>query len=210
MKGAIFDVDGTILDSMNMWVDITDDFFKEHGIDISREEVVAYQGMSFEESLVQVHDNFLPDMSVKEMLDEFSRRAERAYLNTVMPKDGVCEYIRSLFERGVKIAVATSGYSHLCKAAFKRIGIYPYVSEYAFSSEVGCSKTNPDVYLLAAKRIELLPQECTVFEDILAGARSAKSAGFNVITVADSTNVGDRDELIKVSDRFIERWDELI
>lgn len=210
MKGAIFDVDGTILDSMTMWVNITNAFFVEHGIDITPEQTLAYQCMSFEESLVKIHDQYLPQMSVKEMFDEFSRRADEAFINDVQPKSGVCQYIKNLHNDGVKIAVATSGFPHLCKAAFKRTGILEYIDQFAFSSEVGCSKSNPDIYLLAAKRLGLKPEECTVYEDIITGVMSAKKAGFKVIAIKDATNMHDRDRLIQCSDRYITGWEELL
>lgn len=210
MKGAIFDVDGTILDSMTMWVGITNAFFREHGIDITPEQTLAYQCMSFEESLVKIHDEYLPQMSVEEMFAEFSRRADEAFINDVQPKDGACEYIKSLYDKGVKIAVATSGFPHLCRAAFKRIGILQYIDEFAFSSEVGCSKSKPDIYLLAAKRLGLRPMDCTVYEDIITGVMSAKSAGFKVIAIEDPTNAQDKDRLIQCSDRYITGWKELL
>ena len=210
MKGAIFDIDGTILDSMTIWTDITDEFFKSHGVAITPEENAAYQQLAFEESLLAIHRDYLSDIPVEEMLDEFSHIAAKAYKNTIQPKPYVCQYIKKLHDSGVKLAVATSGFDELVEAAFKRIGIFDYFSAFAYSAEVGCSKSSPDIYLLAAKRLDLKPQECTVYEDIITGIMSAKNAGFMTVSVADLTNAGDKDRLILCSVRYITGWDELL
>lgn len=210
MQGAIFDVDGTILDSMTAWVDITNEFFTEHEINISKEETPSYQSMSFEESLIGIHNAYLPNMAIPEMFDEFSRRASEKYSKNLPAKPYVCEYIRTLYNDGVKIAAATSGFPELVYSAFKRLKIYDMFSVYAFSGEVGCSKSSPDIYLLAAKRLGLKPEDCTVYEDIVTGIKSAKSAGFKTVAVEDATNTRDKDRLIQYSDRYITGWDELL
>lgn len=210
MKGAIFDVDGTVLDSMTVWLDITNEFFAEHGIGISKEENLSYCNMSFEESLLEIHRHYLSEMSVDEMFAEFRSRAAVKYAEELPPKKHACEYIRSLHDNGIKLAVSTSGFPELVYSAFKRLGIYDIFSAYTFSSEVGCSKSSPDVYLLAAERLELMPEECTVYEDIVTGIKSAKSAGFRTVAIADDTNIRDKNRLIRYSDRYITGWDELL
>ena len=94
--------------------------------------------------------------------------------------------MRRLHDDGVKIAIATSGFAELCRAAFGRIGIADIIDTYAFSSEVGCSKSSPDIYLLAARRLSLPPSDCTVYEDIITGIMSAKQAGFAAVAVEDA------------------------
>lgn len=210
LKGAIFDVDGTILDSMSLWYDITIDYFKEHGADLSNEEADKIQGMTLEESIPYIHDVYMPYLSAEQIMNGFKAKMEYAYRHTIMPKEGVCEYIRLLHDSGSKIAVATSGFEELCQAAFHRIGIFDYIDAYAYSSEVGCSKERPDIYILAAKRLCLRPADCEVYEDIITGIMSARSAGFTVTAVSDKTNMRDKDRLIRYSDRYITGWTELL
>ena len=150
MKGAIFDIDGTILDSMSAWVDITNEFFNDHGISISKEETLSYQSQSFEESLVTIQNEYLPDMSIVDMFADFERRSRENYINSIQPKPYVVDYIKKLYDEGIKLAVATSGFPDLVKAAFTRLDIYKYFSAFTYSREVGCSKSSPDIYLLAA------------------------------------------------------------
>lgn len=210
MRGAVFDVDGTILDSMGIWYTVTVSFLADHGVCITPEQADAYSEMTLEQSLPYLKDQFLPHMSVKEISDGIFSMLSDEYSSRVQAKPGVCEYIHRLHSGGVRIAVATSSYARLCRSAFKRLGIDGCISAYAFSHEVGCGKDKPDIYLLAAKKLGLAPEECTVFEDLLTGVISARSAGFYVTAVADHSNITDTQRLIQNSDRYITGWDELL
>ncbi len=209
MKGAIFDVDGTLLDSMGIWYNITARFFEKHGLTLTDEKAEEYKEMTLEESLPQIRKEFNLNVTDEQIMSEFKGMIADEYANRVQLKAGVHEYLKKLHDNGVKIAVATSGYEGLCKAAFTRLGIIDYIDAYAFSCEVGCNKGNPDVYLLAAKRIGVKPGECTVYEDIVLGAQSAKKAGFYVVTVYDDTNSYETDKLKACSDMYITDWKEL-
>ena len=118
--------------------------------------------------------------------------------------------MKKLHDDGVKIAIATSGYEELCRKAFIRLGVWQYIDACAFSSEVGVNKSNPDVYLLAAKRIGIPPEECTVFEDIVTGIGGAKKGGFKTCAIYDETNVDDTEKLKQLSDCYITGWKDLL
>lgn len=210
MKGAVFDVDGTILDSMNIWADVTARFFRQHGLDPGGVDIAAYKEMTLDESLPLIIRNYGLDMTIEEVNKEFREMIIAEYTENIQLKPGVDEYLRRLHESGVKIAVATSGYEGICKAAFTRLNIIDYIDEYAFSSEVGVNKGQPDVYLLAARRIGVPPQECTVFEDIVLGLGSAKKAGFATCAVYDDTNAEETEVLMQLADRYITGWSELL
>lgn len=210
MQGAIFDVDGTILDSMGTWCSVTGSFFSDMGVKPSDEDAQNFQKMSFEESLPLIQRKYLPHISYEDMFKSFVERISYEYINNIPAKDGVCEYMYKLHNDGVKIAVATSGFKELCFAALKRIGVFDIIDSFTFSSETGKGKTSPDVYLLAAERIGISPHECMVFEDILPGIISAKSAGFMTTAIADVANVHDTERLIQHSDHYITGWKELL
>lgn len=210
MKGAIFDVDGTILDSMNVWYKVTDSFFKLHGLVLTDEKAESYKEMTLEESLPQINNEFGLGMTFSEIFEKFRSLVAVEYANNIQLKSGVDTYLKKLHDGGIKIAVATSGYEGMCKSAFKRLGIIDYIDEYAFSSEVGVNKGQPDIYLLASRRIGVKPEECTVYEDIVLGIGTAKKAGFKTCAVYDDTNANETLLLKQLSDCYITGWKDLL
>ena len=210
MKGAIFDVDGTLFDSMSMWYDLVIRFFEEHGGELTEDEVLRYKDMTLEESIPEITERLNLDMTFDEILACLKGMAADYYRNSVLLKDGAAEYIKKLRGEGVKIAIATSGYEELCKAAFTRLGVWDMIDARAYSEEVGVNKSNPDVYLLAAKRLGLEPQDCTVYEDIVKGLGGAKKGGFHTCAVYDDSNKNETEELKEIADSYIAGWRELI
>lgn len=211
MRGAIFDVDGTLLDSMGVWWDVLIDFFKENGQTLKDEDALKYYDMTLDESIPLMKRTLgITDVTDAEISDKLKYMAGVAYAKTIPIKEGADKYIRKLHNSGVKIALATSGYEELCKRAFTRLGIWDCIDACAFSSEVGVDKSHPDVYILAAKRLGLKPEECTVFEDIKKGIEGAKSGGFRTCAIFDATNEAETEELKKAADRYIISWSELL
>lgn len=210
MHGAIFDVDGTLLDSMSVWWDVLIDFFKNHGSELSDEEAMGYKEYTLGESIPIIIDKLNLDMTMEEVLEELQRMIFAEYRDNIPMKDGAKEYIKKLHDDGVKIAIATSGYEELCKAAFMRHDVWRYIDACAFSSEVGVNKSNPDVYLLAAERLGVEPQNCDVYEDIVNGIMGAKKGGFTTYAIYDDSNVEDTDELKELSDHYITGWKDLL
>lgn len=210
MKGAIFDVDGTILDSMGVWGKVTESFFSKHGYVLTPEKALTYKEMTLDESLPQINEELGLGMTFEEIYEDFRQMVNVEYETNITLKADVDKYLKHLHEDGVKIAVATSGYEGMCKTTFKRLGILEYIDEYAFSAEVGVNKSKPDVYLLAAKRIGVEPGECMVFEDIVQGINTAKNAGFMTCAVYDESNRDETDRLKQLSDRYITGWSELL
>lgn len=210
MRGAIFDVDGTLLDSMSVWWDVIADFYRRHGIELSDEKAADYKELTLEESLPMIIKTIGLDMTFEELLDNFKQIVSLQYENILPLKADAEKYLKKLHDEGVQIAIATSGYEELCKKAFTRLNVWQYIDACAFSSEVGVNKSNPDVYLLAAKRLGLPPEECTVFEDISSGIRGAKKGGFTTCAIYDKTNADETVLLKQLADRYITGWKELL
>lgn len=208
--GAIFDMDGTLLDSMGVWRDITAKFLEKRGITLSDEMVKKFRDMTLEESLPLIVDMFqLPD-TLEEVFQEFSALAREEYMHNIPFKPHAKAYLEKLHKSGVKIAIATSGYDELCRGALKRLGALAYVDAIALSSEVGVNKSNPDVYLLAASRLGIAPADCMVFEDILLGIGGGKKAGMQTTAVADFSNENEWEQLKNSADFYINSWAELL
>ena len=191
MKGYIFDLDGTLLDSMSVWDNIGIDFLKARGITPPPDYMDAIFPMSFEQSAAYTIARFgLPD-SPGSLMRAWNEMAAHAYGNTVQMKPGAKEYLFALRGRGVRLAVATSLSGALYRPALRRHGIDQLFDVICGAEEVPCSKSRPDIFLLCARQLGLRPSECVVFEDLLGAVESAKSIGMRVIGVYDQSSEKD-------------------
>ena len=209
-KAAIFDMDGTLLDSMGVWKDLTRTFMAERNLSATDEEIDSYKDMTMEESMPAIKKKFNLPESVDELKEEFSRLGYNEYMYNIKAKPYAKEYLQKLKEQGIKIAIATSGYRELCQGALRRLGMLEFIDAFSFSSEVNVNKSNPDVYLLAAKRLGAKPEECMVFEDILMGVNGAKRAGMKTTAIYDFTNESDTERLKSTADIYIKTFKELL
>ncbi len=210
LKGAIFDIDGTLLDSMGAWWDACRSFFTRYGLYFTDEQGVELKEMRLEDSLPMLIKRYGLSVTPAEAIDEIKKEVVNAYKTSIPLKPYAKEYLEKLKRGGVRTAVATSGYKELCQTAFKRLGVFELIDEYAFSQEVNKSKEHPDIYLLAAKRLGAEPNECTVYEDIVAGIKSAKQGGFSACAIYDPSNEGDTDVLKQCADHYITGWKALL
>lgn len=210
MKGAIFDIDGTILDSMTIFHKITEKFFLGYGKTFTPELTKEINDMRLEDSAPHLIEIWNLDITPEFVLETVKKKFEEEYKTRIAPKPYVGEYIKKLHDDGIKIAAATSGYYELCSHALKRCGLLEYIDAFAFSHEVGCPKSNPNIYLLAAERIGQKPEDCMVYEDILIGIQGAKKGGFRTCAIKDETNLYDTEMLKNESDIYISSWKELL
>lgn len=210
MKGAIFDVDGTLIDSMIVWTNSTFEFYKKRNLPFTEEEFDMFRSMTLTESLPYIKRTYNLKESVEEILEEFEGIILKEYKYNIPIKPYADIYLKQLKDDGVKLAVATSTKVRYCEAALSRLGILDYFDAFAYSDEVGVSKKEPDVYLLAASRIGVSPKDCTVFEDILTGIQTAKKAGFKTVSIYDALNTDETEFLKESSDRYITSWEELL
>lgn len=209
-SGAIFDIDGTILDTMGVWREITLNFLLKKGITPTREEMDNYRDLSMAETMQYTKVQFNLPESVEELQDGFEKLSREKYINEVPAKPYIKEYMEKLKSEGVKIGVATSGYPDLWQHALKRLGMLHLIDGYALTSETGVNKSHPDVYLLAAERIGVAPSECMVFEDIVSGIVGAKKGGMMATAIYDESNKDRTEEFKKLADRYIVSWKELL
>lgn len=209
-KGAIFDLDGTLLDSMHIWHDVDVEFFGRRGLTVTKEYVDIIKNMHLPAAAVYTKEKYNIKESAEEIVDEWLQLCREAYLTNVKLKSGVYEYLKMLYEKGVKLAFATASEKIVCEQTLKNHGIFDFFTASAYVSEINVGKSEPDIYLLASERIGVSPCDCIVFEDIIKGIRSAKKGGFMTCGVFDKSSEKDEDEIRKIADYYIKSFEEIL
>lgn len=210
MKAAIFDMDGTIIDSMWVWKDIDIQYLKKRNIEVPLDLKECIEDKSFAQVAQYFKDRFGITDSIEKIQDEWNNMALHEYSNNVFMKKGVKEYINKLRSLGIKIGLATSNCQLLIDAALKNNEITNLFDSITLADEVTRGKNFPDIYLLAAKKLGVLPEECVVFEDILPAIKGAKAAGMRVVAVHDLDSECNRDEMTFLSDLYIYEYDTFL
>ena len=209
MKGAIFDLDGTLLDSMGVWRQIDIDFLGKRGLSVPNDYLKEITAKNFGEAADYTIRRFALQESAEKIIEEWFAMAIHDYTYEVQLKPYVREYLMQLKERGVKIAAATSSEERLFLPCLKHHDILKYFDAYTVTTEVKRAKGFPDVYENAAAKLGLAPMDCVVYEDILKGVEGAKMGGFYVVGVEDIHSGYERDQIKEGSDCYISSFREL-
>ena len=209
IKAVIFDLDGTLVDSMWMWRDIDIEYLGRFGIPLPETLQKDISGMSFSETAVYFKETFdIPD-SLEEIKKTWNDMAFYKYTHEVPPKPGVLEFLKRLKTLDIRTGIATSNSKELAKAVVESLNISGYMDEIHTSCEVAKGKPAPDIYLLVAKCLGVKPEECLVFEDIPEGILAGKRAGMKVCAVEDEFSLGMTEEKKKLADYYITHYDEV-
>lgn len=208
---AIFDMDGTILDSLGIWEKIDYDFLeKRRGIRVPADYVHAIAAMSYTEIAEYTKKRFGLKETPAELMREWTQMATYEYANNIRLKPYAKEYIEYLKAHNKKIVLCTSSPIHFYEPALKNNGIYDLFDAFTSTCEAGEGKNSPRVYLLAAQKAETEKQRCIVFEDIVPAAQCAKNAGMTVCGVYDERNSGYEEKLREICDYYIGGFGELL
>ena len=180
MKAAIFDVDGTLLDSMSVWEDIGERYLASQNITAEKNLRAALHTMSLEQGAAWMKEKYQLDKSISQIIEEVLKIVSDFYRFEAPLKPGVKKTLEWFKERNIQMTVATSGNRELTEAALARNGILDYFEQIYTCTETGAGKDEPLIYLKAAESMQAEPNETLVFEDALHAAETAKKAGFVV------------------------------
>ena len=210
IEAVIFDLDGTLIDSMWVWKSIDMEYLGKRNISVPRELNKELEGMSFEEVAEFFKDRFDIEDSVEEIVAEWNKMAWDKYENEVKLKPGVREFLKYLKNNNIKTGIATSNSRSLAKLVLKANNIDKYIDKIVTSTEVSKGKPEPDVYLKAAEELEQNPSTCLVFEDVLNGMIAGKRAHMKVCAVYDEASHASYEEKSKVADYIIDDMTEIV
>lgn len=183
-SAAIFDLDGTVLDSLYVWRRVDERFFQARGLPVPEDYAREVAGLSFAETVTYTIDRFsLPD-APEAVISEWVALAKDEYAHRVGPVAGAVRYLRALRRAGIRLAAATANRAELFMPALERLGIDGLFDIALTSADVGNrGKADGALFTLAAERLGVNPRECAVFEDTLDGIRGARSAGMRAYAV---------------------------
>lgn len=185
IKGIIFDLDGTLIDSMSIWDSIGKQYLKSKGItDIPNNLREMLRTMSLHQSAQYFQQTFNIKRSVHEILEEINSMLKDKYKVEVQLNNGVQSFLEK--NKSLKMCIATETDKQLAESALKRLHIYHFFDFIITAAEVGCGKREPQIFHRALERLNLSINEVVVFEDAPHAIESAKNAGFKVIAATDN------------------------
>ncbi|MDE6189586.1 MAG: HAD family phosphatase [Clostridia bacterium] len=201
IKGAIFDLDGTLLDSMWVWEKVDEDFLIENGLPLTPDYTAAVREMHFEEAALYTKTRYSLPLSTDDIKNRWIDMVKDEYAHNIKLKEGAYDFIKLLIKNDVRVAFATTLFCEVAKLCLKNNGLtYEKLKvELPLTTieEVTRGKGYPDIYLRAAQKIDLQPCECMVFEDIPLAIKGAKAGGFHTCGVYDEySNYGSEFEQI--------------
>ncbi len=186
IRGAIFDVDGTLLDSMFIWDTIGEAYLRSIGYQPKENLNETFKNMSLHQAARYYQTEYGVTQSIDEIMDGVNAMLERYYRFEVPLKPGVAELLERLRQDGIKLCIATATDRHLVEAALDRCGVLSCFGEIFTCNEVGHGKDEPDIFEAALRFLGTEKSETVVFEDSLYAIRTAKETGFPVAAVYDS------------------------
>lgn len=186
IQGAIFDVDGTLLDSMSVWANIGTDYLQSLGYEPREDLNETFKSMSLYQAACYYQSEYGVALSTDEIIAGVNSRIERFYRERAALKPGVAEFLRRLQEKGVGMCIATATDRPLVEAALERCGVLPYFSDIFTCFSVGRGKDEPIIYRTAAEHLGTGRAKTVVFEDALYAARTAKRDHFVTAAVYDT------------------------
>lgn len=208
ITGAIFDVDGVLLDSMGVWDEMGAQYLIRQGKipapDLS--QVLFTKHMI--ESAEFLQENYGLPWTPQEILGQIVEMMEEYYAHVIQPKEGVLNLLKSLKRRGIPLTVATAGDRKLATAGLKSGGLLPYIDELFTCGDVGVGKESPAVYQAAWKSMGTELAGTWVFEDSLHGILTAGKAGFPTVGVYDRASEGNREKMKEHCTYYLENFSE--
>lgn len=210
IRGAIFDLDGTLVDSMWMWKQIDREFLGKFQIPVPDNLQKEIEGMSFSETAGYFKKRFPIPLSPDEIKQAWNDMAFHKYTYEVPLKPGVDKFLEYLSQNGIKMGIATSNSRELVDAVTDALNIRHYFTSITTACEVATGKPAPDIYYKVAADLRVEPSECVVFEDVPAGIMAGKNAGMRVYAVEDEFSSHMRREKQMLADGYLVNYQELI
>lgn len=209
IDAVIFDLDGSLVDSMWMWHEIDVEYLGRYQLQVPEDLSQQIEGLSFSETAHYFKNRFRIPESVEEIKRTWNEMAWDKYMHEVPLKPGAAEFLKLCRKKGVKLGIATSNSRELVTNVADVLGLHDFFSCIMTGCDVGKGKPAPDIYLAVAKRLAVLPQRCLVFEDIIPGILAGRAAGMTVCAVEDAYSMDQICQKKELADYYIRDFYEL-
>lgn len=206
IEAVIFDLDGSLVDSMWLWRTIDIEYLGRFGIPLPEDLQSKIEGMSFHETAIYFKEHFLIPDPLEQIKDDWNRMAWDKYANEVPLKPGIPEFLEGCRTNGIRLGIATSNSRELVENIALVHGLKDLFSSIMTGCDVGRGKPAPDIYLAVAGELGVEPARCLVFEDIIPGIQAGLSAGMRVCAVEDPYSVPQRERKRQLADYYIEDY----
>lgn len=210
IEAVIFDLDGSLVDSMWIWHEIDVEYLGRYGLRVPDDLQHMIEGFSFTETAQYFKERFELPASVDEIRRTWNEMACDKYMHEVPLKPGVAAFLDICRRDGIKLGIATSNSRELVTKVADSHGLHDYFSCIMTSCDVGKGKPAPDIYLAVAGQLAVSPAACLVFEDIAAGILAGKAAGMKVCAVEDAYSLFQTEEKKRLADYYIRDYRDLL
>ena len=206
LLGAIFDMDGVLLDSNYIWRDLGARFLRRYGKEPEKNLRSVLQPLTMEDTAIYFRDHYQIPRTAEEIAREMTDIIREEYTQNAPAKEGVDKVLSLLKMRGVTMYVATATERELAEAALRRTDLARYFKGIMTCSEAGASKVSPLIYEKCLTRLRCDKQHCMVFEDSLRAIRTASTAGFRVTAVYDEDSADVQEEIRTMAEYYIRSY----
>lgn len=206
-KAIIFDLDGTLIDSMQLWRQVDVEFLTKRGIDVPADLFDSIPGGNgFTQTALYFKERFGLDDSVESIMDEWTFMVEQHYSSDVILKEGVYELLQAIRKSDILMGLATSNSLHLAQTVLQANGILSWFSALSTGDMQLRGKPYPDIFLNCARMLEVEPEACLAIEDTLTGVQAAKAAGMRTFAIFDEDSIPFWEQIKKVADLAFEDY----
>ena len=209
IKGAIFDIDGTLLDSMPIWENAGARYLATLGIKAKPDLKERLDALSLPEGAIYMQKEYGLSVSAEDILEGVNQVVKDFYYKEAVMKPGAYALVKRLKENGVKLIIATATDKEMAKAALIRNGIWQDFTGMITCEEAGAGKTSPKVFEFARQKLGTKKEETWVFEDSLYAVKTATEAGFPVCSIYDTYSVGNAKEIQRLSNIYVRDFSEI-
>lgn len=211
IDGAIFDLDGTLLDSMYIWDTIGSDYLVSRGITPEPNLNEKFKKMSIVQAAEYYREHYGLNEDTASIVSGVNKMIEHLYAHEVKLKSGVAELLERMQQKNIKMCIATATDSYMVKAALKNNGIDKYFRGILTCTEVGFGKDTPIIFEKAVELLGVEKDNTLIFEDALHAIETAKKASFHVIGVYDKSSESESNQIKCLCDEYITsytKWSE--